>query len=169
MFRDAGLASLFSAATAAAGMGILIGRVGACFMIGDDFGIATDVPWGVSFPTGSVAYERFAIAGLIEPSATRTPPLHPLQLYLGANALFIFCVIKVVSRKPEARRWLTVGLFFSMYGINRFVLEYLRHPLAGGRGGQLSSSQVMAILCAIVGLLLLAVDRHTTTHANSPL
>ncbi len=33
-------------------IGYAIGRIG-CFLVGDDYGIPTNLPWGISFPQGS--------------------------------------------------------------------------------------------------------------------
>jgi phosphatidylglycerol:prolipoprotein diacylglycerol transferase len=56
----------FADCTAVAGaVGQSIGRVG-CFLVGDDYGKPTDLPWGVTFPNG------------IQPIFD---PVHPTQLY----------------------------------------------------------------------------------------
>jgi phosphatidylglycerol:prolipoprotein diacylglycerol transferase len=44
---------------------ILLPRVG-CFLIGDDYGRVTDLPWGVAFPQGLPPTEE---------------AMHPTQLY----------------------------------------------------------------------------------------
>ena len=40
-----------SAAAPALAIGHAIGRIG-CFLVGDDYGRPTDLPWGVAFPKG---------------------------------------------------------------------------------------------------------------------
>ena len=49
-------------------VGQALGRVG-CLLVGDDYGRATDLPWGISFPDG------------IEPIDV---PVHPTQIYEAA-------------------------------------------------------------------------------------
>ena len=53
--------------TAVAGaVGQSLGRVG-CFLVGDDYGVVTDVPWAVSFPQGAPLRWRVrATAGALE-------------------------------------------------------------------------------------------------------
>src|SRR4029453_3250219 len=40
-----------AAATPALAIGHAIGRVG-CFLVGDDYGRPSDLPWGIAFPNG---------------------------------------------------------------------------------------------------------------------
>ena len=56
---------ILAAATPALAFGHLIGRIG-CFLVGDDYGQPTNLPWGVAFPEG------------LPPT---TVPVHPTQLY----------------------------------------------------------------------------------------
>lgn len=44
-------AAVLAAATPALAIGHMIGRIG-CFLVGDDYGRPTDLPWGVAFPQG---------------------------------------------------------------------------------------------------------------------
>src|SRR5687768_4181980 len=60
-----------SAAAPALAVGHAIGRVG-CFLVGDDYGRPTDLPWGVAFPRG------------LPPALD---PVHPTQLYETAGLL----------------------------------------------------------------------------------
>ena len=56
---------VLAAATPALAIGHALGRIG-CFLVGDDYGRPTDLPWGVAFPQG------------LPPTAV---PVHPTQLY----------------------------------------------------------------------------------------
>ena len=58
-----------SAAAPALAVGHAIGRIG-CFLVGDDYGRPTDLPWAVAFPKG------------LPPT---TVPVHPTQLYEAAG------------------------------------------------------------------------------------
>ena len=48
---------LLAAAAPAVAVGQMLGRVG-CFLVGDDYGLPTRLPWGVAFPRGTSADER---------------------------------------------------------------------------------------------------------------
>lgn len=62
-----------AAATSALAVGHAIGRIG-CFMVGDDYGRPSNLPWAVAFPEGlpptsvpvhpTHLYEAFALAGV---------------------------------------------------------------------------------------------------------
>ena len=57
--------SVLAAATPALAVGHLLGRIG-CFLVGDDYGTPSDLPWAVAFPDGR------------PPTVV---PVHPTQLY----------------------------------------------------------------------------------------
>ncbi len=90
-------------------VGQAMGRVG-CFLVGDDYGKVTDVPWGVAFPQGM-------------------PPtndlVHPTQLYEMAWLL-------PVAGLLWSRRWRSPFLFgeyAALNGLGRLVIENWRvHP-----------------------------------------
>ena len=55
-------------------LGYAIGRIG-CFLVGDDYGIPTNLPWGMSFPRGAPpTYQE----------------VHPTQIYEFIICLIIF-------------------------------------------------------------------------------
>ena len=59
------IAPVLAAATPALAVAHAIGRVG-CFLVGDDYGVPSDLPWAVAFPKG------------LPPTSV---PVHPTQLY----------------------------------------------------------------------------------------
>jgi phosphatidylglycerol:prolipoprotein diacylglycerol transferase len=65
LLRGWSVVPTLSAATPALAFGHLVGRIG-CFLVGDDYGRPTDLPWGIAFPAG------------LPPTAV---PVHPTQLY----------------------------------------------------------------------------------------
>ena len=77
------IVSGLAAATPALALGHAIGRIG-CFLVGDDYGRPTDLPWGVAFPEG------------LPPTDI---PVHPTQLY---EALRLAIPKARYSRPPSA-------------------------------------------------------------------
>jgi phosphatidylglycerol:prolipoprotein diacylglycerol transferase len=66
---------------------LAIQRLFGCFMAGCCHGVPTDLPWGVTFPSGS-------------PGAVAFPgqPLHPTQLYYALSALLVWGGLVVYGR-----------------------------------------------------------------------
>jgi len=111
-------------------LGYAIGRVG-CFLVGDDYGAPTGLPWGVAFPRGlpptEAGYLRSQF-GLQLPASmpdTQLLKVHPTQLYETAAGLLIWAL---------AARWLkrggrpgSVTLFvLAALSVERFAVEILR-------------------------------------------
>ncbi len=80
---------IFDAVSPAAALGYGIGRIG-CLLSGDgDYGIPTSLPWGMSFPNGTV------------PTTQR---VHPTPIYELIAAIFIFWWLwKLGGRQARAR------------------------------------------------------------------
>jgi len=104
----------FADCTAVAGaVGQAIGRVG-CFLVGDDYGKATDVPWGVTFPNG------------IQPIFD---PVHPTQLYEIAWLLPVAGFLWLRRRSSP----FLFGEYLALNGLGRIIIENWRvnEPLLG--------------------------------------
>jgi phosphatidylglycerol:prolipoprotein diacylglycerol transferase len=107
-----------------------VGRLG-CFMAGDDYGLPTDLPWGVAFPRGlppSTAHNlrtQFGVA--VDPKVPDGALLavHPTQLYEVALMLVIFTVLwRLRKRWPQAGR--LFFLYLVLAGVERLIIEVLR-------------------------------------------
>ena len=122
--------------------GHAIGRLG-CFAAGCCYGKETHHWWGVTF--------RNPIAAEI----TGTPlnrPLQPTQLFEFAVELanFFFLMWLLKRRKFDGQIF---GAFMFIYGIARFLLEYLRGDPGRGSvfGGAITGTQLIAIVLVIGG------------------
>jgi phosphatidylglycerol:prolipoprotein diacylglycerol transferase len=118
------------AATPALALGYGIGRVG-CFLVGDDYGRPTDLPWGVAFPVGLPPTTAGYLRGefhLAIPDAIPDAQLlrvHPTQIYETLIALAIWAVgLRLLARRPAAGG---VALpVFALLAVERFAVEFLR-------------------------------------------
>ena len=133
-----------------------IGRVG-CFLVGDDYGGPTDLPWGVAFPqglppstAGNLAAFGVKVPAGVDPSTVLA--VHPTQLY---ETLLMFLAFTVLW-KLRLKDWGTgtlLGVYLMMAGVERFFVEILRAKddrfFAGFTAAQLTS---VAILVAGVML-----------------
>jgi phosphatidylglycerol:prolipoprotein diacylglycerol transferase len=121
--------------------GQAIGRIG-CLLVGDDYGRATDLPWGIAFPQGSPPIDI---------------PVHPTMIYealwLGLAALWLW--------RRRGRSPFLFGEYLFLAGLGRLWIEALRinPPLLG----PLSNAQVVATVCIVVGAVgwLYLVSRRT--------
>jgi phosphatidylglycerol:prolipoprotein diacylglycerol transferase len=133
-------------AAPAVAIGHGIGRLG-CFAAGCCYGIATDLPWGVTF-TDTYSGTLVGVPLNI--------PLHPTQLYEAATNLLLgaFLIWFFARRKFDGQVFWTYVL---AYAVLRFLHEFLRADPRGFLfGGSLSTSQFIAIIGAVAALGMLA-------------
>lgn len=117
------------------------GRIG-CFLSGCCYGIEYHGIFAVVFPEGNYG------------NAPSGMELFPVQLLEAAFNLLLWGVLTVVYRKTS-RPWLTTGLYLFLYGIIRFLMEFLRGDDIRGYIGELSVSQVISIFIVAVGIVLI--------------
>ena len=99
-------------------------------------------------------------AGTLDPFAR-----HPSQLYQAfLEGLVMFVVLWTVSRKPRPR-YLVSGLFALMYGVFRFLMEFVRVPDEGHyvAWGWLTKGQILSVPLVLLGLYLLWLSRRAPT------
>jgi phosphatidylglycerol:prolipoprotein diacylglycerol transferase len=96
------------------GLGLAFTRVG-CFLNGCCFGIPTDLPWGVSFPSGSIPYYIFGNVSL-----------HPSQLYSSLYGLGLFVLLHFLMKKKKFTGQL-VAILFMVEAVFRYLIEYVRY------------------------------------------
>lgn len=89
----------------------VLARLG-CFLQGCCYGKPTSLPWGVSFPPGSLPNRHFGDL-----------PLHPTQLYLSIGNLFIFLFLIRFKPKFDGQIFL---LYLILYSFLRLVMESFR-------------------------------------------
>jgi phosphatidylglycerol:prolipoprotein diacylglycerol transferase len=96
-----------------AALALVFIRLG-CFLNGCCFGTLTSLPWGLSFPAGSLAYAYQRDQGWLSDSAGWSLPVHPLQLYLCLSALAILVVLVFAKGhgEPGMRQLAFYALFF---------------------------------------------------------
>jgi phosphatidylglycerol:prolipoprotein diacylglycerol transferase len=95
-----------NAAAISLAVGQAIGRVG-CFLVGDDYGRATDLPWGVAFPQGLPPVDY---------------PVHPTMLYETAWLTLVSGYLWL--RRKQSRS--VMGEYLVLNGIGRAVIEHWR-------------------------------------------
>lgn len=163
-----GMLNMLDICSAAAAIGYAVGRIG-CLISGDgDYGIPTNLPWGMAFPNGLV------------PTTQR---VHPTPIYeFIAGALIFWYLWKRGGRavnRPLAEGVIT-GEFLILSGIARFLVEFIRINPRVFLG--MSNAQLTALLSVVAGILLLIFSRrrfrrkdpvkrvfdHVSQHGNDP-
>lgn len=146
------LLEVFDAASPAAALGYGLGRIG-CLLSGDgDYGIATSLPWGMSFPNGTVP---------------TTEHVHPTPIYELIVAIVIFWWLwRIGERQVRAATKTKVaeaifgpprGAVFAQYlvltGIARFFIEFIRINPRSFFG--MTNAQTASLLSVILGAALI--------------
>jgi len=83
-------------------LGLAIGRIG-CFLVWDDYGIASNLPWSVNVDF----------------------PRHPTQIYHSIADLIIFLILKPLQKK-NLKKGSILFLFILLYSIFRFIIDFFR-------------------------------------------
>ena len=136
-----------------------LGRVG-CFLVNDDYGRPTNLPWGVKFPEGlppSTAGNLRHLFGIpvppgIDPSSVMT--VHPTQLYEVAAMLIAFAVLWRLRRKGQPVGWL-FGLYLVFAGVERFLVEIVRAK-DDRFLGPFTLAQLTSVLIVVLGAALMS-------------
>ena len=119
-------------------IGQAIGRIG-CQLAGDgDYGVATTLPWGMSYPGGVV------------PTTER---VHPTPVYEALLYFLIFALLWRQRARPHPPGSL-FGQYLVCTGAARFAVEFVRRNAVVGLG--LTLAQWVSLASVAIGALLLA-------------
>jgi phosphatidylglycerol:prolipoprotein diacylglycerol transferase len=125
-----------AAATPALAVGHAIGRIG-CFMVGDDYGRPSNLPWAVAFPDG------------LPPTSV---PVHPTQLY-EAIALAGVAWALIRWRRQGVADAVVLGRYLVLAGSIRFAIEFIRVNLRVV--GPLTLAHLLALSLVVAGVTLI--------------
>jgi phosphatidylglycerol:prolipoprotein diacylglycerol transferase len=133
------MAGLAAAAPGLA-LGHAIGRIG-CFLVGDDYGRPSDLPWAVAFPKG------------LPPTDI---PVHPTQLYEMALLLPIAWAL-IYWRRHGVPDRVVLGRYLVLAGVVRFAIEFIRvnEPVLG----PFTLAHLISAGLAVAGAVLLVKKR----------
>jgi phosphatidylglycerol:prolipoprotein diacylglycerol transferase len=114
--------------------GYAVGRMG-CFLVGDDYGKVTNLPWGMAFPKGSPPVDV---------------PVHPTQLYEILGSLVIFALLWWVIQRYIKREGVIFFIYLILAGIERFLVEIVRTNPAVALG--FTQQQWISIALWVLGI-----------------
>jgi len=123
-------------------IGHSIGRIG-CFLNGCCYGITTNVPWAVKFPSLGDNLLR-----------------HPTQLYESLGYLLIFLLFYSYSQKIKLKNGSLFFIGATLHSLTRFIIEYFRYNTDFIYQGKiwyftLSYTQLTTLVIIIFSLLIL--------------
>jgi phosphatidylglycerol---prolipoprotein diacylglyceryl transferase len=144
-----------------------LGRVG-CFLVNDDYGGPTGLPWGVKFPNGSppsTAANLHGFGVIVPPGldASTVLTVHPTQLYEAAAMLIAFAVLWVLRKKGRPVGWL-FGVYLVFAGVERFLVEILRAK-DDRLLGAFTLAQLTSVILVFIGTLLMVLWRRGPSPA----
>ena len=151
-------------------LGLGFGRLGN-YIGGELWGKFTGGSWGVVFPRGlaGTPYEHATMAQLRElhaQGALDAFARHPSQLYQAVlEGIVMASILWWFSRRPRPR-YAVGGLFALLYGLFRFLVEFVREPdaqLGYLAFGWLTMGQVLSLPLIALGLFWLAWSRRQPT------
>jgi phosphatidylglycerol:prolipoprotein diacylglycerol transferase len=142
------LVPVLAAATPGLAVGQLLGRIG-CFLVGDDYGRPTSLPWGIPFPKGLPPVDE---------------PVHPTQLYEVAF-LGVLAWILIRWRRSGVPDRVVLGRYFALAGAFRFALEFLRANVRVA--GPFTVAHFLSLAVTLLGLLVLLTAQHRASYKTT--
>jgi phosphatidylglycerol:prolipoprotein diacylglycerol transferase len=132
-------------------LGYGIGRVG-CFLSGDgDYGQASDLPWAMAFPNGTVPTEV---------------PVHPTPIYETVMSCIGFGLLWRIRKQQEKIPGRMFGASLSLAGLERFLAEFWRLNPRGLFG--LTTAQFTSILMVAIGGVVIYWATYRPMPAEAP-
>lgn len=126
-------------------LGQAFGRFGN-FMNGDAHGRPTTMPWGIVFPSDSIAGREFP-----------NIPLHPTMLYEMVINLCLFLFLWFGLKNREHKNGFIFAMYLMLYSLGRFVVEGFRADSL--MIGPLRAAQVVSLTLALIALGVIVKGR----------
>ena len=110
-------------------LGYALGRVG-CFLVNDDYGVPSSLPWAMKFPAGlpPTTVQNLQEMGVTFPAGTpqmQVMAVHPTQIYETVFMLLVFWWLWRHRRHLHSIGWLW-ACYMVFAGVERFLIELVR-------------------------------------------
>lgn len=158
-WRKLSIREMGDAMAPALAAGYVLGRIG-CFLVGDDYGRPTSLPWGMAFPQGSPPSTAGALQAAfgvpVPPGVTpeQVMTVHPTQLYEAGLAFILFLVLWRLRDAPRGSGWV-LGLWLAYSGAARLLVEFFRAK-DDRFFGPFTLAQAISLLVVAAGVVLVA-------------
>jgi phosphatidylglycerol---prolipoprotein diacylglyceryl transferase len=138
-------------------LGYALGRVG-CFLVNDDYGIPSTLPWAMKFPNGlpPTTVSQLSRFHVVFPPGTNpldVVAVHPTQLYETVLMFLAFLWLWRLRTHRHALGW-RFGVYLVLAGVERFLIEFVRAK-DDRIFGPLSVAQVTSLLVALAGIAIM--------------
>jgi len=138
-------------------LGYALGRVG-CFLVNDDYGIPSSLPWAMKFPQGLPPTTVADLTSLHVKFPPGTDPLqvvavHPTQLYETALMFLAFVWLWRLRGHAHGTGW-RFGVYLMLAGAERFLIEIVRAK-DDRLLGPFTLAQLTSVLLVLVGGFLI--------------
>ena len=160
--------ALLDACSPAAALGYAIGRLG-CLLSGDgDYGIATNLPWGMAFPPleagcrvphfvclihGSLEASYGTTVGLATHAIVRVHPTPIYEFIVGTLIAWFLWRRGAERLRDKAPGGAVLAEYLVLTGLARFLVEFIRiNPRSAF--GVLTNAQVVSLLSIVAGVAL---------------
>ncbi len=146
--------TLLDAISPALAVGYMLGRVG-CFLVNDDYGRPTSVPWAMAFPHGAPPSTAANLASIfhVKLPAVSFPDqvmaVHPTQLYEIALTFVVFVLLWKWRERKHAAGWLFGG-YLILSSLERIIVEIFRAK-DDRVFGPLSVAQLLSVGLILIG------------------
>jgi phosphatidylglycerol:prolipoprotein diacylglycerol transferase len=151
-------------------IGYALGRVG-CFLVGDDYGIPSNLPWAMKFPAGLPPTTVANLQAMhVTMPATADPmqvvAVHPTQIYETIAMLLVGWWLWRRRGHGHATGWL-FAWYLVLGGAERFLVEFVRAK-DDRLVGPFTLAQVFSVVLMIAGAILLYVWREPAGPQQLP-
>jgi len=138
-------------------LGYALGRVG-CFLVNDDYGIPSSLPWAMKFPAGlpPTTVMNLQAMGVKFPAGTdpmQVVAVHPTQIYETVFMLLVFWWLWRRRGHLHSTGWLWAW-YMVFAGIERFLVELVRAK-DDRFLGPFTLAQATSVMLIVVGGALL--------------
>lgn len=138
-------------------LGYALGRVG-CFLVNDDYGIPSSLPWAMKFPQGlppTTGAELNALHVHLPPGTPLDQVLavHPTEIYETITMLLVFWWLWRRREHTHGSGWL-FGWYLVLGGLERLLVEFLRAK-DDRKLGMFTLAQAMSACLVLLGVYLL--------------
>ena len=145
-----------------------IGRIG-CLLVGDDYGIPTNLPWGISFPNGAppstvyyIEKAGYSFSDSLSPSTVCA--VHPTQIYEMLLYFIIFIFLRKMLQKKHFDGEIFINYLF-LAGLSRFLIEFIR--LNTKYYMDLSGAQYISIIMMLTSIIWHFYYRKNILHGKN--